>query len=417
MPNTGPQSGGHLTAPSPLPPDPATPPRPHPRLPRNVLLLGATSLLNDVASEMLFPLLPAFMISVLRGTKEQLGILDGLADTVSSLLKLWSGASSDAAGSRKGFIVFGYGVAAIARPLMAVVAAPWQLIALRMLDRVGKGVRTAPRDALIAESTPRDNHGRAFGFHRAMDHLGAAIGPLLAFAFLWFWPGQLRTLFALALIPAIPILFIVVFGIREEPRTAALPTAEKFVFSLAPFDARFRLYLAALLLFTLGNSSDSFLLVRAGELGVPQHWLPILWGVFHLAKSGLTQLAGPWIDRIGPRPLIWAGWLLYAATYLAFGLATQAWHVWTLFLVYAIYYALAEPSEKALVAGLVPAERRGLAFGWFNLVIGIGALPASLVFGSIYQRVGPLAAFGLGAGLALAAAALLTGVPAVRKTN
>jgi MFS family permease len=374
------------------------------------LLLGVTSLLNDVASEMLFPLLPTFMISVLKGTKEQLGVLDGLAETASSLLKLWSGAASDVAGKRKGFVVFGYGVAAIARPLMSLAAAPWHLIVLRSLDRVGKGVRTAPRDALIAESTPQESHGRAFGFHRAMDHLGAAIGPMLAFAFLWFWPAQLRLLFALSLVPAIPILFIVLFGIREQPRAKAPAAKERFVFSLSPFDARFRLYLAALLLFTLGNSSDSFLLVRAEELGVPTVWLPILWGVFHFAKSGLTQLAGPWIDRLGPRPLIWAGWLIYAATYLAFGLATAAWHAWALFLIYAIYYAFAEPAEKALVAGLVPAERRGLAFGWFNLVIGIAALPASIVFGSLYQRVGPLAAFGMGAGLALVASMLLASV-------
>jgi len=399
-----------LTAANPPPPADSQPPAASP-IPRNVLLLGFTSLLNDVASEMLFPLLPTFMISVLKGTKEQLGLLDGLADTAASLLKLWSGASSDAAGRRKGFVIFGYGVAAIARPLMALATAPWHLVSLRTLDRIGKGVRTAPRDALIAESTSRESHGRAFGFHRAMDHLGAAIGPLLAFAFLWYWPNQLRVLFALSLIPAIPILFIVIFGIREEPRPAHAKPKERFALSLAPFGAHFRLYLAALLLFTLGNSSDSFLLVRAGELGVPATWLPILWGVFHFAKSGLTQAAGPWIDRLGPRPLILSGWLIYAATYLAFGLATQAWHAWSLFLVYAIYYALAEPAEKALVAGLVPAERRGLAFGWFNLVIGIGALPASLVFGSVYQRLGPLAAFGMGAGLALAAAVLLASVP------
>jgi MFS family permease len=373
-------------------------------------LLGVTSLLNDVASEMLFPLLPTFMIAVLKGTKEQLGVLDGLADTAASLLKLWSGASSDAAGKRKGFVIFGYAMAAIARPLMALAAAPWHLIALRTLDRVGKGVRTAPRDALIAESTPRENHGRAYAFHRAMDHLGAAIGPLLAFAFLWFWPNHLRLLFALSLIPAIPILFIVIFGVREQPRPAPAKAKGRFVLSLAPFDRRFRVYLAALLLFTLGNSSDSFLLVRAGELGVPTLWLPILWGAFHFAKSGLTQAAGPWIDRLGPRPLLWAGWVTYAATYLAFGIATQAWHAWALFLVYAIYYALAEPAEKALAAGLAPPEHRGLAFGWLNLVMGVAALPASVVFGIVYQRLGPLAAFGMGACLALAAAVLLAGV-------
>jgi MFS family permease len=407
---------------APQSPDAAAQPE-RPRLPRNVLLLGLTSLLNDVASEMLFPLLPAFLLSLPGGSKTYLGLMDGVADTVSSLLKLWSGAHSDAAGKRKGFIIFGYGLAAIARPLMALAAAPWHLVALRSLDRVGKGIRAAPRDALIAESTEEGSRGRAFGFHRAMDHLGAAIGPLLATGFLLVWPDhwriagfdQLRLLFLLSLLPAIPILLVVLFGIREQPRQAGAETKSTFALSLAPFGFRFRLFLVALLVFTLGNSSDSFLLVRAGELGVPTAWLPILWCVFHFAKSWLTNATGPWIDRTGPRPLIWAGWLIYAATYLAFALAFRAWQVWALFLVYAVFYALTEPAEKALVAELVGAENRGLAYGWYNLTIGIGALPASLVFGVIYQQFGPLAAFGMGAALALAAAVLLIGVRSAKE--
>jgi MFS family permease len=381
-----------------------------PPLSRNVLLLGWTSLLNDIASEMLFPLLPQFLLVVLNGSKAYLGLIDGVAETTSSVLKLWSGAWSDSAGRRKGFVVFGYAVAAIARPLIGLATAPWHLLSLRTLDRIGKGVRTSPRDALIAESTEPGSRGRAFGFNRAMDHLGAAIGPLFAFAFLHFWPGHLRLLFAFALIPAVPILVLLFFGLDEKPAAEPVKKDEKFTLTLRPFDARFRLYLAALLLFTLGNSSDSFLLVRAGELGVGTAWLPVLWCVFHVAKSGLTSGIGPWIDRVGARPLIWIGWLIYAATYLAFAFASQSWHVWALFLVYAVYYALAEPSEKTLVADLVGAKNRGLAYGWFNLTTGIGALPASVIFGIVYQRVGALAAFGMGAVLALAAAILLIGV-------
>jgi MFS family permease len=379
-------------------------------LPRNVVLLGWTSLLNDIASEMLFPLLPQFLLLVLGGNKAYLGLIDGLAETTSSVLKLWSGAWSDSAGRRKGFVLFGYGVAAIARPLISLAAAPWHLLALRTLDRVGKGVRTSPRDALIAESTAPGSRGRAFGFNRAMDHLGAAIGPLLAFAFLYFWPNRLRLLFALAIVPAIPILVLLYFGLEERSGVQTAKKDEPFTLTMRPFDRRFRLYLASLLLFTLGNSSDSFLLVRAGELGVSTAWLPVLWCVFHVAKSGLTNAVGPWIDRLGARPLIWLGWLIYAATYLAFAFASQAWHVWALFLVYSIYYALAEPSEKTLVADLVGASNRGLAYGWFNLTIGIGALPASVVFGIVYQWFGALAAFGMGAMLALTAALLLIGV-------
>ena len=383
-------------------------------LPRNVILLGWASLLNDVASEMLYPLLPTFLITVLGGNKAWLGTIDGIAETASSLLKLWSGARSDVTTSRKRFVVAGYGLAAIARPLMGLAGYPWQLLSLRVLDRLGKGIRTAPRDALIAEAAAEGTRGRAFGFHRAMDHLGAAIGPLLAFAFLWFWPNQLRLLFLLAIVPAIPILFLVSFGVREG-RRAAPPSGDGVLkLSLKPFDGRFRLYLVALAIFTLGNSSDSFLLVRAGELGVPTAWLPVLWCVFHVAKSVLSYAAGQWIDRVGARPLIWVGWLIYALTYIAFAFATAAWHAWALFLVYAIFYALTEPSEKALVANLVGTEDRGLAYGWYNLTIGIGALPASMIFGFVYQSAGPLAAFGMGALLAALAALLLLGVSQTR---
>jgi MFS family permease len=378
------------------------------KLPRNVLLLSCTSLLNDIASEMLFPLLPMFLINVLGGTKAQLGLIDGFAESISSLLKLWSGGRSDAAGKRKGFVLFGYSLAAIARPLIGLTWAPWQLFALRTLDRVGKGIRTAPRDALIADSTEPDMHGQAFGFHRAMDHLGAAIGPLLAFVFLLIWPGQLRTLFLLAIVPAIPIIFIVVFSLHE-PATHREVKAP-FRPGMFPFSANFRLYLVSLVVFTLGNSSDSFLLVRAEELGVPTAWLPILWGTFHIAKSGGNVIAGRWVNRLGARPMIWLGWFVYAAVYLAFGLATAAWHVWALFFIYAVFYSLTEPAEKTLVAAIVGPERKGLAFGWFNLTIGIGALPASALFGWIYEHYGALPAFGIGAGLAFVAAILLAGV-------
>jgi MFS family permease len=391
-------------APAPPPPPAAAAP-----LPRNVKLLGATSLLNDIASEMLAPLLPAFLLSLPGGSHAFLGLIDGVGETASSLLKLWSGAWSDRAGRRKGFIAAGYGLAVLVRPLIALASVPWHILACNSADRVGKGIRTAPRDALIAESTPTAQQGRAFGFHRAMDHLGAAIGPLLAFGFLWLWPGQLRWLFALSILPGIPILLIIALGLQETARPHATKPdeARSSGWSLARFPASFPRYLVALLVFTLGNSSDKFLIVRAQELGVRLVWVPILWMLFHLAKSAGNVLCGGLVDRWGTRPLIWAGWLLYAAVYLAFGLATQAWQVWALFLLYAGFYALTEPAEKALVARLVGPQHKGLAFGWFNLTIGIAALPASLLFGWVYDAAGALAAFGMGAGFALAAAALL----------
>lgn len=380
----------------------------HSKLPRNVKLLGAASLLNDIASEMVFPLLPQFLLTVLGGNRFQLGIIEGVADSAASLLKLWSGAWSDRVARRKGFVVFGYLLAAVSRPLIGAITAPWQLFLARSADRVGKGVRTSPRDALLADSTAPDIRGRAFGFHRAMDHLGAAIGPVLATAFLWFWPDELRFLFLLTLVPGLLVVGLLLVGLREG--AAGQPSTARFHWTLKPFDRNFRLYLLALLVFTLGNSSDAFLLVRAGELGVPTTMLPLLWFAFHIVKSGGNLLVGRFVDRVGPRLPLFAGWFLYAGVYLAFALATSAWQAWAFFLVYAVFYALTEPAEKTLVAGLAGPERKGLAFGWYNFAIGIAALPSSLIFGALYQWYSPLVAFGWGAALALLAMVIMLGV-------
>jgi MFS family permease len=393
------------------PPSPPATPSGLP-LPRNVKVLGLASLLNDIASEMIFPLLPGFLLTVLGGNRFYLGVIEGAADSVASLLKLWSGGRSDQAGRRKGFVLFGYSLAAVTRPLIGVIVAPWQLFALRVGDRIGKGVRTSPRDALIADSTTPAIRGRAFGFHRAMDHLGAAVGPLLAAGFLWLWPGELRTLFLLTLVPGLLVVVLLVFGLRET--TTAQPSKQPLRLTLRPFDRNYRLYLLALVVFTLGNSSDAFLLVRAVELGVPTALLPLLWCAFHVVKSTSNLLLGRAVDRFGPRPFLFLGWLLYAGVYLAFALATTAWEAWALFLVYAIFYGLTEPAEKTLVADLVGGERKGLAYGWYNCAIGIATLPASLIFGALYQVYGALAAFGWGAALALVAVVLLAGVKGQR---
>jgi MFS family permease len=431
-------------------------------LPRNVKVLGWASCLNDVASEMIFPLLPQFLLTVVvGGNRFYLGLIEGIADSASSLLKPWFGAMSDRAPRRKGFVLFGYALAAVARPILAVVWFPWQVLLVRSADRVGKGVRTAPRDALLADSTSANMHGRAFGFHRGMDHLGAAIGPLLATAFLLLWPGQLRWLFALTIVPGMAVVLLVALGLRERaktrveeaekesglsegrpqtggqahfaPRTAqsepvpqpsepvphqGSPVPDGRQPARASMSPSFRLYLAALLVFTLGNSSDAFLLVRAGELGVGVAFLPLLWFVFHVVKSIGNVLAGRWVDRVGPWAPILLGWLLYAGVYLAFALAAYAWQAWALFIAYGVFYALSEPAERTLVARMAPEGRKGSAFGWFNLAIGVSALPASLIFGLLYQTKtwGAPLAFGWGAAMALVAVGLLIGVrvPAAR---
>lgn len=382
-------------------------------LPRNVKLLGWASFLNDVASEMIFPLLPQFLIAVLGGNRLYLGIVEGVADSTASFIKLWSGGWSDKIRSRKGLVVVGYAIAAAARPVMGIVLVPWQLFACRVGDRVGKGVRTSPRDAMIADSTEPKMRGRAFGFHRGMDHLGAAVGPVLAAVFLWLWPDQLRTLFLVTLLPGMLVVGLLVIGLRETT-TASARSDDKPALTLKPFGPDFRLYLLALIVFTLGNSTDAFLLVRASELGVAPPLLPILWCVFHVVKSGGNMISGRVVDRAGPRPMIVGGWLLYAAVYLAFAIAAVAWHAWVLFVVYALYYAMTEPAEKTLVANLVGDERKGLAYGWYNFALGIGTLPASLIFGGLYQWYGSLVAFGWGAALALIAAAMLVAVKTER---
>jgi MFS family permease len=323
-------------------------------------------------------------------------------------VKLWSGGRSDQAGRRKGFIVFGYCVPALARPLIGVIIAPWQLFVIRVVDRVGKGLRTSPRDALIADSTAPSIRGRAFGFQRGMDNIGAALGPLLAAGFLWLWPEHLRALFLLTLLPGLLVVVLLLFGLRETPTTE--PPQERLSLTLRPFNRNFRLYLVALVVFTLGNSSDAFLLVRAGELGVPTYLLPLLWCACHVAKSSSNLLLGRAVDKFGPRLFMSLGWLVFAGIYLAFALVTAAWQVWAVFLGYGLVIGLIEPAERTLVANLVGTERKGLAYGWYNCAVGIATLPSSLIFGALYQFYGALVAFGWGAALTVVALVILAGV-------
>lgn len=379
-----------------------------PPLPRNVKVLGLASLVNDVASEAVYPLLPQF-VKVVGGTAESLGWIQGVSESVASLLKLWSGGWSDRAG-RRGFVLLGYGLSAVARPLTGLATAAWQVVAARTGDRIGKGVRTAPRDALVADSTPPAMHGRAFGLRQAMDDLGAAVGPLLAYGFLQLWPDGLRPLFWLTAIPGLLVVALLAVGLREAPPAGAGEAPARL--TLRPFGRDFRLYLLALVVFTLGNSSDLFLLWRLGQLGVAPAMLPLVWCGFNLLKSVANWQSGRAVDRFGARPLLLLGWLVYAGIYLAFALVATAWQAVAVFLVYALFYALTEPAEKAFVVRLAGAERKGLAYGWYNAAVGVAVLPANLMFGWLYKEFGAGTAFATGAGLALAAAALLLGVGA-----
>jgi MFS family permease len=287
---------------------------------------------------------------------------------------------------------------------VALAAAPWHVLAIRTADRSGKGFRGAPRDALLAEVTPFPDLGRAFGFHRALDHTGAVAGPLIASGLL-LWRPDLRLVFALAAVPAVASVLVLVLGVRESPRVVparAAPSAKA-----APLPPALRRYLFVAAVFTLGNSSDAFLLLRAQQAGVALPMVPLLWAALHVVRSAAATAGGALSDRLGRRPAITAGWLLFALAYSGLAMATRAWQVWALFAVYGLFSALTEGPERALVAELAPAGGRGGAFGAYYAVTGLTLLPASLLTGLLWQAFGPATAMFTGAALAITAAVLL----------
>ena len=399
------------------------------RIPFTVIMLGLVSLFTDTASEMIYPLIPVYVAAFGSGAIV-LGIIEGVAETTAAMLKLFSGIISDNTGKRKLFVLIGYSISSFIRPLTGLVSNAWQIIWIRMFDRVGKGIRTAPRDALIASSVDESAKGKSFGFHRAMDHTGAVIGPLAAIITLLVLFSvfnitdsikALRWTFILAIIPGLLAVSTIIFFVRE----AAPPGKARgtFRFNLKGFDRNFRSYLATVFLFTLGNSSDAFLLFRVEEAiqksgavtdlvsGIePLHkmisafgtaetqsmiinilFLPFIWAFFHIIKVVFSTPLGSLSDRIGRKIVINSGWAIYAIVYLCFAMlvflpsGSQVVVTFILFAVYAMYYAFTEGTEKAFVADLVKEEQRGTAYGMFNFSIGLGALPASLIFGFLYS--------------------------------
>ncbi len=373
------------------------------KLPRNVKVLATVSFLTDIASEMIYPLLPLFLSTVLGVSAAALGVIEGAAESISSLLRLPAGWLSDKFGRRKPLVVVGYALAAVARPLIGVAQNVGQVLAIRLTDRLGKGVRSAPRDALIADSVSPSQRGYAYGLHRASDSLGAVLGPLIAWALLTAGVVELRGLFLWAALPGLLAVVLVIVMVKETSAQPS-PTPEPMPMLTAEgLGAPFWRYLAVLFVFSLSASSDAFLLLRVSQLGVPTAMVPLLWAMLHVVKSSSSLLGGALSDRIGRSRLILAGWLIYTAVYLGFAFASTAWHAWALFLVYGLYFGATEGVEKALVADLVPAARRGTAFGWFNAAVGLAALPASVVFGIVWDQFGASAAFVMGAGVAAVA--------------
>lgn len=395
-------------------PDDASAP-PAKSIDRNVYALSAVSFFTDASSEMIYPLMPIFLTTTLGASAGLLGVIEGAAESTAALLKLASGWWSDRVRRRKPLIVLGYSIALAARPLIAIAQTATQVLSIRLIDRVGKGIRGAPRDALIADSVDISVRGKAFGIQRTADHAGAVVGPLIAFAVLAWWHTPIRTVFWLAAIPGAIAVAIAVFLVKEKAHPVAETKAS--IDTKVTLPRRFWAALGAVTLFTLGNSTDAFLLLRATQLGVPVALAPILWAMLHLVKSTTSTPGGILSDRIGRKPAVIAGWAIYALVYLLFARATEAWHAWALFAVYGIYFGLAEGPERAMVADIVPGGKRGTAYGWYNLAIGIAALPASIIFGLIWDRAGSSAAFMFGAAVAGLAAVALAAVPLPRTAD
>ncbi len=379
-------------------------------LPRVVKSLGWVSLLTDVATEMVYPLLPAFLRSIGAGA-ETLGLMEGIAESVSALVKWVAGRSSDTR-ARKPFVLFGYALATVVRPLVALATSGWQVVAIRTTDRIGKGIRTAPRDALVADSVPPERRGYAFGFHNMMDNIGAIVGPLVAFALVrggW----SLRAVFAATIVPGVMAVATVIWGVTDAGRAAAPSPGSAPLRAPAALPRRLRVYLALVALFTLGASADSFLMLRMTDLGLAAQWLPIVWGSLNASKALCNMPGGMLSDRFGRWGTQIAGWLVYAAAYALFPATRSIAATWCLVVAYGAYYGLTEGGEKALLADLTPASLRGRAYGTLHAVTGFAILPANALFGLLYVRH-PELAFWASSGCAAAAAAGLAALRLAR---
>jgi MFS family permease len=393
----------------------------------NVLMMGLVSMFTDFSSEMIYPLLSVFIFGLvpLGLAPLYLGLMEGVAESTASVLKIFSGRISDSIGKRKALVIIGYGISTIMRPLMGFATTGGHLVGLRFGDRIGKGIRTSPRNALISDSVGPDVRGLAFSFHRSMDHFGAVLGPIVAAGLLFLllghglWHGMtgkpsdremdaMRWLFGAALVPGIAAMICLIGKVREIAPTSGKPSGKGSFVGWRALPRRFYGYVGIATLFALGNSSDLFLLAH-GRSRFHMDLLSVLglWVLLHVSKIIFSFPGGVLSDKLGRRPIIIAGWLVYALVYLGMALVQQAWQFWALFLVYGFYYGMTEGAQSALVADFVPSGQRGVAFGVFDGAVGLALLPASLLFGVFWNRIGEGWAFGIGAALAGLAALLM----------
>lgn len=366
---------------------------------RNVFFAGLVSFFMDVSSEMVYPLVPLFLSSVLGVNKSVIGLIEGVAESTASLLRVFSGWLSDKIGRRKGLMGAGYAVSTLSRPIIALAGA-WQHVLLsRFIDRLGKGIRTSPRDAIIAESSDPRFMGRAFGYHRSMDTLGAVAGPALAFLLLGLFSNDFRAVFWLSMIPGAVAVFVIIFFIREK-RTSAPKQGGAPRLTLRYFDWRFKFFVAIAALFALGNSSDAFLILRSQQLGISTGMIPVIYLTFNLVYSLSSIPAGIAADRFGRKRVVLSGFVLFAVIYCGFAVADSPGAAWALFCLYGVFMGLTEGVQKAFLTTIIPPDFKATAFGVYNTAVGLALLPASLVGGWLWDRVSPSATFYYGAATA-----------------
>lgn len=372
---------------------------------KNVFFTGLVSFFMDVSSEMIYPLVPLFLANVLGVNKSMIGLIEGIAESTASILKVFSGWFSDRIGRRKNLMIAGYTISTLSRPIIALAGAWQQVLASRFVDRLGKGIRTAPRDAIIAESTETTHLARAFGFHRSLDTMGAAVGPAIALILLQLYNNNYQMVFWLSMIPgAIAVLIIIAF-IRDKKRAAVAP-AERPRLTLKHFDWRVKFFIVIATLFALGNSSDAFLILRAEQVGITTAMIPAVYLVFNLVYSLSSIPAGIAADKYGKKRIILLGFVLFAGLYYGFAAAKSTTTIWVLFSLYGVFMGLTEGVQKAFLASIIPPDYKATAFGVYATAMGVATLPASLIGGLLWDRVSPAATFYFGAATATLSATL-----------
>lgn len=373
---------------------------------RIIIMSGLVSFFTDIASYMIIPVLPLFLVGSLGASTTLVGLIEGIAETTASLLKIFSGWFSDKVGKRKPLMLTGYALSNIIRPIFGLTTGWGQVLAIKFADKVGKGLRTAPRDALLADYASKGGMGQAFGLHRTFDELGSAIGPLFAFWILIFFAGDYRQVFYWTAIPGLLALLLIIVGIRDKaPKQKEETKALQLGFK--GMGHEFILFSIIATIFAIGNSSDAFLILRAKDVGLATALVPLAYFAFNITFSILSYPMGALSDKLGRRPLIIGGFFIFGLVYLGFAFASSTWHIWFLFIVYGIYSAATDGIQRAYIADLIPAGKRGMALGTFNAMVGLAALPSSILAGYLWKIKGPIATFGFGSFMAFLAGFLL----------